>query len=124
MIEIEIPKDIRKYESKLIGPLTTRQTVCAVFACGISVLIYTSLKEVPSDIRFILITIFITPFLLLGWVKPYGMKFEHFAMTTFSSYFLSPKHRKYKTENFYDIKVVKKQNKKKRKINKDFLPYK
>lgn len=30
MIEIEIPQDISKYESKLIGPFTTRQTICVV----------------------------------------------------------------------------------------------
>lgn len=28
MIEAKMPKDIRVYETKLIGPLTLRQTIC------------------------------------------------------------------------------------------------
>lgn len=32
MLEAQIPKDIRKYESKLIGPFTLRQTITFVIA--------------------------------------------------------------------------------------------
>lgn len=30
MVEIKIPKEIRTYESKIIGPFTIRQAICAV----------------------------------------------------------------------------------------------
>ena len=127
MIEIEIPKDIRKYESKLVGPLTTRQTICAVITCATAFCIYKVTAFLPSDFRFILVGICVTPFLLLGWVKPYGMKFEQFVSTAFVSTIISPKHRKYKTINAYAPEINKddkSKKKKKKKINKEYLPYK
>ena len=37
MIEREIPKDIKGYEPKFIGPLTFRQTICMGLAAAVSV---------------------------------------------------------------------------------------
>lgn len=100
-IEIEIPKDITKYESKLIGPFTTRQTVCIVPAVALGIFAFVGLKNIiPSqDIRIGLVIISVLPFLLFGWYKPYGLPFEQFLKTAFISNVLAPKNRKYKTEN-------------------------
>ena len=87
MIEIEIPQDISKYESKLIGPFTTRQTICVV---GLAVGCISSFFAVSS------------PFALIGWYKPYGMHFEKFAKSVFVSLILAPAKRLYKIDNVYD----------------------
>ena len=127
MLEIEIPKDIRRYESKLVSFLTTRQTICAVIAIVIAYLTYCVTSFLPADFSFVLIGIAVLPALLIGWVKPYGMNFEHFAATAFFSTFVCPKYRRYKTNNAYSMSVQKKHKKNKkpaRKISKEFTAYK
>lgn len=127
MIEIEIPKDINKYEAKLIGPFTSRQTACFVGACALAIPAFLGLKEIlPRDFATFVIMIICIPFVLIGWVKPYGMTFEQFARTAFISNVLSPKKRKYITMNNFEClnnpnfsysdvaKVITKQDVKKR----------
>lgn len=131
MIQIEIPKDIRKYEAKLVGPLSTRQTVCVILASAIAVPIYFALDFLPSDFKYFFVAIFAVPILLCGWVKPYGMHLEEFIQVAFVSNILSPKCRIYKTENPYasvnktkSKKELKKYKKKVKKISdKDLYPY-
>lgn len=40
MIEAKMPKDIRVYETKLIGPLTLRQTICLCVAIFVDIILY------------------------------------------------------------------------------------
>jgi hypothetical protein len=106
MIELEIPRDIRKYEAKLFGPFTTRQLVCFVIAAVIALAAYFVLADMmPQDICFFVIIIIDLPLLLCGWVKPYGMPFEKFAKTAFTTTFVSPAARKYVTENAFAEKT-------------------
>lgn len=101
MIEIEIPNDVRKYDSKLIGPFTARQAICAVVG---GIIVFAGLQIfsfLPTDMKMVLSMLLASPALLLGWYKPFGMKLEDFLKTAFISAMLSPKHRVYKTENIY-----------------------
>ena len=129
MIEIEIPKDIRKYESKLVGPLTTRQTICFVIGAVIGITIYSVLSFLPQDFKMILVLIAVSPLILCGWYKPYGMHFEKFVQTALISNVLAPVNRKYVTKNLFedDAKPVDTKNKKnknnKTKPSKDFVAY-
>lgn len=132
MIQVEIPKDIRKYESKLIGPLTTRQTICFVIAAAIAIFLYVFVgKYVTTDVLFFIIFVAVSPALLCGWVKPYGMACEQFVATAFVSLVLSPKIRKYQTQNFFASpkseisakEAERKKKYKKRKKSKEFTPY-
>ena len=105
MIEIEIPKDIRQYDAKLIGPFNVRQTACFVSGAIITVPVYFAIRDlIPTDISlFIAICIYL-PFLLCGWIKVYGLPFERFFLTFVYSTLLAPANRKYKTKNIFDIK--------------------
>ena len=106
MIKLEVPKDIRRYETKLIGPFTTRQLICFVAAVAIAFGVYTLLNGlVPRDVAFILIIIICIPLILCGWFKPYGMHFEQFAKVAFTTTFVSPAVRKYVIENKYSTKI-------------------
>ena len=103
MIEIEIPKDISKYEAKLVASFTTRQVACLVIAGAITVPTFLALGKVaPRDVCSIVVLLEAIPFVLLGWIKPYGMNFEQFIRTAFISNVLSPKKRKYVTTNVYE----------------------
>lgn len=121
MIEMEIPKDIRKYEAKLIGPLTTRQTVCFVGAAALALSVFFLLDFIPQDVRYFLIILVAAPFLLCGWYKPYGMPFEKFVQTAFITSVLAPANRKYASKNIYEseIKKVEESNNKKNKNSKN-----
>ena len=121
MIEIEIPKDIRAYETKLIGPLSGRKAACVGISAPIALVAWNLLESLPTDSRLIISAILCLPILLFGWFKPFGMKLEDFLKTTFVSTILSPKRRLYVTENVYgynykeiqELKNNKKQKEKK-----------
>ncbi len=104
MIEIEIPKDMNKYEAKLFGPFTTRQTICFVLACICGIPTFLFLRDkVVTDVASIITMLVFIPFILVGWIKPYGMNFEDFARTAFISNFLAPAKRKYVTINQFEL---------------------
>ena len=107
MIEIEVPKDITKYESKLVGAFTGRQVACLVIAAGIGIPLFLFLTKnnavhVPRDFALFAVMLVMIPAVLMGWFKPYGMNFEQFVKVTFVSNVLSPKRRKYVTKNSYE----------------------
>lgn len=54
MIEAKMPKDIRVYETKLIGPLTLRQTICLCVAIFVDIVLYvTVIKPFHVNIRLV-----------------------------------------------------------------------
>lgn len=108
MIEKNVPRDMSKYEAKLIGPLTTRHVVCLVPGAIVAVLAFFAFKGVLGDAALLISTILAVPFGLCGLYKPYGIPFEKYAKTVFCSVVLSPTKKKYKTENtcsaWFDMK--------------------
>lgn len=138
-IEKDIPKDICKYESKLIGPFTTRQVVCSIpgVLLGVGAFFLLGQFGIAQDIKLIVATTLCIPFLLCGFVKLYDIPFEKFFLILLFTSFLAPKHRIYKTENNFefinkpDIPINKKEKDKKEKMqakyiskNKDLHPFK
>jgi len=106
MIEREIPKDIRKYESKFVGPFTLRQTICVVIAAVCSLLTYNTVgKLFIQDVRAFLCFVSAVPGVAFGWIKPYGMSLENFLQVVIITMFLAPTKRVYKTINLHDIKT-------------------
>ncbi len=100
MIEVQAIKDIANYKSKVVGPLTLRQTIAAAIACPTGWAIYYYLSPyLGTDLAgFFLIIPGVTAY-LFGWVSPYGMPFEKFLKSIFTNTVLAPSHRKYKTSN-------------------------
>ena len=126
-LEIKIPKEITKYEAKLIGPLTTRQTVCLIPGFGAAILAKMLCDQLaPSITGMAMILVFI-PFGLLGFVKVYEMPFEQFAVGWFKTRFLAPSKRKTIVKNQFaiiDKEMEIKDTKKKAKYKKSKLAYK
>ena len=127
MIERNIPRDIAKYETKLLGPFTTRQIVCMVPGFGLAIGAYFLFKDSLGELALFVSVCLAIPFLLAGWWKPYGIPFEKYFINVFIRNFLSPTKRKYKTEcvgvedleEEINIKVIKNKNKSRSK-NPDF----
>ena len=92
-------KDIGSYEPKFIGPLTLRQSIAVgigvilcVFACYL-------LKDFGMDMTtmFFICFIIMAPFVIFGFVKPYGMKAEEFVKEYYEYHIRRPNIRKYET---------------------------
>lgn len=110
MIEVQVPKDIRKYEAKLIGPFTLRQLVCFIGACFVAYGGYVSMKTIGLEEHAVPVCMLLcSPFIAFGWVKPYGMNLEKFLQTALITTILAPSERKYKTKNQYRFAAEAKQ---------------
>lgn len=100
MIEVPILKDIRSYETYLIGHFTTRQLICGGIAIGGAYLVYYAQKlmGIEEPVKALMLVAAV-PGAAFGWVKPYGLKLEKFLKTAFIDNFIAPKVRPYKIEN-------------------------
>ena len=103
MLEMKIPKDVRRYETKFIGPLTGRQLILASVAVS-AVLVVTFLINpmLPADLGRVVQVLVAAPFICAMFFKPYGMPLEKFAVIFLYSYLLSPPIRKYSNKNRYE----------------------
>lgn len=104
MIEVEIPNDIKDYEPKILGPFTLRQIICVIGIAITSAAGYIILnKFFDNGLRVIIPMVLDVPWALIGYYKPYGMKFEKYFISQLYTTIIPPKRRKYKTENLYDV---------------------
>lgn len=138
MLEAPIPKDIRKYDAKLVGPFTTRKFFCFVGGAALSYITYKALgASLGTKTTLTICSVIAAPFLVMGLCKPYGMPFEKFFQAAFVSTVLAPHHRKYKTKNLFsaiaegpkpmsqaDYKKRKKKELKMAKENNKYMAYK
>lgn len=124
MVERDIPRDIRKYESKFVGPFTLRQSICFGIASVLGVGAYLIQRSIfpDSEPSFFISFILGTPPILFGWLKPQGMKLEEFLKSVFITTVLSPRNRIYKTNNYYEQFLDKPNKNKKTKKKRKKLP--
>ncbi len=100
MIEIKIPQEISKYEAKLVGPLTSRQTACVVAMGALAYGLYNILKgTVDANTLYALCFFSAVPFGLIGWYKPYGMPAEKFFLAVLFNTIISSSKRIFKSNN-------------------------
>ena len=101
MIEIKIPKEIRKYKEKFLFGLTFRQTLCTGAALLINVPLYLFLSDaVNKDVAGWAVMLTAAPFALVGFIKYNGMNFEKL-MVCIAEFYFTLQKRVYKTENLY-----------------------
>ena len=104
MIEVRIPKEIRKYKEKLFFGLTLRQSICTAIGLITSIPVYIVVSQRMGEDFASWVVIFIgMPLFLLGYFNYNGLNFEQFIVAYLQSEVIYPKKRKYKTENLYDI---------------------
>lgn len=104
MLEISIPRDIRDFQPKFMGPFTERQ--CAALAVMVVVMLLTCLIQ-KKILGFEVVTylpglVLSVPAFLFGWGdKMLQMPFEVYARTVFLNTFVIPKHRVYQIHCYY-----------------------
>lgn len=102
MIEIEIPKDLRDYEPKQLGPFTTRQAIGVGLATVTMLIGFFTLKNIFDNGLNVIIPMGLASiFILFGYWKPYGMPFEKYVISQIVTVIIPPKKRKYKIDNLY-----------------------
>ncbi len=99
-IEIEMSKDIKAYEVRVIGPLTMRQLVCILIASMYGIPLLFILKG-SFMTRTVIVIILMTPVILCGWGKAYGMPLEKYFFLIVKKSLIS-KNRVYETKNRYE----------------------
>lgn len=100
MIEIKIPKEIRKYKEKLFFGLTLRQFIwTAVVLCLNVPLYFYGRKYVGDDIAGWGVILVAFPIFLIGFFEYNGMSFEDFMLAFIKQEFINPQKRIYQAEN-------------------------
>ncbi len=123
MIESKMPKDIRAYKTKLIGPFNGRQLICVGIMLVVDFLLF-QLVVLPLDLplEFVIYgLVFIDlPIAAFGWVEINGMSLETYMKEVVLKMFLAPAKRKSK-HVIYEIKedIPDKNQKKKKKKTKN-----
>ena len=103
MLEVQIPNDILKYQTKVIGPLSKRELICLSAALVLDYGIFSLTRSlIPFDVLGFVLMGVAVPFLACGWCPKeitYGLPLEKFCYVVFKTMFLMPRKRLYKIEN-------------------------
>lgn len=100
MIQVQVPKDIRKFQTKAIGPFTLRQVVCLILGIVPAVLV-AILVPLGIEYKILIGMIFAIPIWLCGFLKIDGATPEVYVIRLIYKYFLTSPKRKVKYENTY-----------------------
>lgn len=97
MIDGKMPKDIRVYKTKIVGPLTGRQMICLALMGVIDLILYKLVitpYELPREFIIYGLIFIDLPIAALGWIEPQGMTLEKYIWNVVVRYLLSPAKRK------------------------------
>lgn len=102
MIEIEMSRDIREFSPKVLGPFDKRQLIVILIAIVVGTPVVLLLGSLPLQFKLIVAVIITIPIILCGWVKVFGMPLEVFFLKFVLPNILSPRTKKYMTENNFE----------------------
>lgn len=104
MVTRHTQKDVGHFESKLIGPFTTRQTIFVGIAIVVDVLVYNIIKGLGLDVANTIAVcgIIDVPFIACAYIKPYGMKMEEFLEQFYIYKICAPSIRYTETHTWLD----------------------
>lgn len=107
MIEIDIPAiDPIQHEPKIFVGMSARQCLCIVPGVALGVGAYFLFSKISTDLAFIGAIAFILPAILMGWCKPYNMKFEQYVQLLYFNTFVANPKRIYKTDTEEERKLT------------------
>ena len=92
--------DIRKHETRIVGPLTKRQLIWLVIGSAIAVPIALAVPTSWDNKIFILLAV-LAPAILCGFLKVDGTNFDLYFGRVVYKLILTPRRRVYKTKNTY-----------------------
>lgn len=104
MAYVTIPKDLTKVKSKVALNLTKRQLVCFSMAAVVGVPLFFLLKgSVPQTAATFLMVLAMLPFFMFAMYEKHGQPLETILGNIIKVFFLTPKERPYRTENYYTV---------------------
>ena len=107
MIEIDIPAiDPIQHEPKIFVGLSARQCLCILPGAALAVGAYFLFNTFSSDLSFISAITCVVGAVLMGWCKPYNMKFEQYLQLLYFNTFVANPKRIYKTDNEEERKLT------------------
>ena len=98
-IEVRVPKDIRTYKTKIIGPLTLRQLICITCAGSLDLFLYSGILSslhLDREVLFYALILIDLP-ILLFITEPEGMPFEIYLKEVVFRMFFFPRYRRIQT---------------------------
>ena len=102
MIIMPVPKDIRKFEPKFLGPLSKRQAFAVLPAAAIGGFLFMTFGNAMSQEALItLVGVIDIPILACGFLDMYGMPLYFYAKEVAINKILAPRYRPYATENTF-----------------------
>ena len=101
MVEVEMSKDIRGYDPKIIASLSLRQLIGVGIGalCAVPVMLF---LPIDMTIRIIIAVLVAAPGLACGFIRLYQMPCEVFFLKIFLPFYFGNTHRKYINESEYD----------------------
>ena len=115
MAYVTVPKDLTKVKTKVALNLTKRQLVCFSMAAVVGVPLFFLLKgSVPQTTATFIMVLAMLPFFMFAMYEKHEQPLETILGNIIKVFFLTPKERPYKTENYYA--VLEKQQKLNREI--------
>lgn len=125
MIEVKTPKNILVYKTRILGPLTVRQTICFAIVGLIDLIVYQTIvkgSQLPPEVIFYLFVFCDVPVLLFGYYEPMGMPLEKYLKFYIESSLIAPKYRK-NTNVIYKSEIKNTKKKKEPKKSKNYTEY-
>lgn len=100
MIRVTMANDIRKYETKFIGPFTKRQSICWIIGVVFGALVALVLPLETSD-KLLAAFICAIPIILCGYINKNRRYLEELFLFWMYRKFLTPRIRTAKCRNHY-----------------------
>lgn len=98
MLYVEMNSDIRDYEPKVLAMFTRRQLLCLCLALiyGVPLAL---LVPLGLGLKIAVAAVFMTPTILCGYVKAFGMPLEKFVINCVIPVILKPQKKIYMTDD-------------------------
>ena len=107
-MQIEIPQDILKRESKIMGNFSARQIICLGIGIGLGILVAVAMGDgFEIKTRITVGAIAAMPALVIGFKKIYDQPIEKMLPVIIEDNFLLPAKRVYKQENLIEEEDLK-----------------
>lgn len=104
MAYVPVPKDLNAVKTKVMFNLTKRQLICFGSGAAVAVPLFFLCKSVMNtSAASIIMIVVLLPFMLLAMYEKNGQPLEKIVRNIVQVYFLRPKQRPYKTNNFYAL---------------------
>ncbi len=121
MIESKMPKDIRAYKTKLLGPFNGRQLICVAIMLIVDFLLFKIVVnplQLPLDYVIFGLILIDLPIATFGWVEINGMSLECYIKEVGFKTLFAPTKRK-PNLIIYEKKEIDSNNKKNKKIKRN-----